>query len=82
MECLPVENIPEGKLWTYELLCGPPHRSSFCGAARYVAFNDAGSHIRSVVVISTPHNQTTVLEGTGAARRLPSSVLVLFSAPG
>jgi hypothetical protein len=28
MECLPVEKIPEGDNWTYELLCGRPHKIS------------------------------------------------------
>jgi hypothetical protein len=28
MECLPFENIPEGEFWTYELLCGGPHKIS------------------------------------------------------
>ena len=28
MECLPVTKIPEGPEWTYEILCGGPHKIS------------------------------------------------------
>jgi hypothetical protein len=28
MECMPVEKIPEGDVWSYELLCGGPHKIS------------------------------------------------------
>ena len=28
MECLPVPKLPAGHGWLYELLCGPPHKSS------------------------------------------------------
>jgi hypothetical protein len=29
MECLPVTKIPEGREWTYELLCCAAHKSSY-----------------------------------------------------
>jgi hypothetical protein len=29
MECLPVSKIPEGPEWTYEILCGGPHKISY-----------------------------------------------------
>jgi hypothetical protein len=29
MDCLPVTKLPEGPEWTYEILCGPPHKSSY-----------------------------------------------------
>jgi hypothetical protein len=28
MECLPVTKMPDGPEWTYEILCGRPHKSS------------------------------------------------------
>jgi hypothetical protein len=29
MECLPVPTVPEGPEWTYEILCGGPHKISY-----------------------------------------------------
>jgi len=28
MDCLPVSKLPDGPEWTYEILCGPPHKIS------------------------------------------------------
>jgi len=28
MECLPVDHLPDGPGRVYEILCGPPHKSS------------------------------------------------------
>jgi len=29
MDCLPVSKLPEGAEWTYEILCGRPHKISY-----------------------------------------------------
>ena len=28
MECLSVSKLPEGPQWVWEVLCGPPHKTS------------------------------------------------------
>ena len=28
MDCLPVSKLPDGPEWTYEILCGGPHKIS------------------------------------------------------
>ena len=44
MECLPVTKIPEGREWTYEILCGPPHKISYV-ALKVMLRTDDGLHI-------------------------------------
>ena len=33
MECALVSKLPEGPDWTYEVLCGPPHKISYVASA-------------------------------------------------
>jgi len=44
MKCLPVSEVPEGPEWTYELLCGPPHKTSYIALKIMLRIND-GLHI-------------------------------------
>jgi len=44
MECRPVAKIPQGLEWTYEILCGPPHKISYVALKVMLRTND-GLHI-------------------------------------
>jgi hypothetical protein len=44
MECLPVSKIPEAPEWTYEILCGGPHKISYV-ALEVMSRADNGQHI-------------------------------------
>jgi hypothetical protein len=44
MECLPLVKVRDGPEWTYEILCGPPHKISYV-ALKVMLRADDGLHI-------------------------------------
>lgn len=52
MECLPVAKLPAGPEWTYEILCGGPHKISFVASGVRDAFLAREANVRS----PTPHD--------------------------